>query len=141
MRWRGEWARKWFIKNEFTPLFPYDYFDMTRKTAKEVGFEYTKAKYAEHLQSKVKYEALKKKQQCNAVRRKEKINHSKKCENEVNRFFKNKINMPQLFDYIEKNFPAEYFEKLPTMIEKKSLKMNEKVAFDDDFLQYNLSEF
>jgi hypothetical protein len=141
MRWRGEWARKWFIKNEFTPLFPYDYFDMTRKTAKEVGFEYTKAKYTEHLQSKVKYEALKKKQQANAVRRKEKINHSKKCENEVNRFLKNKITMPQLFDYVEKNFPAEYLEKLPTMIEKKSLKMNEKVAFDDDFLQYNLSEF
>lgn len=49
--------------------------------------------------------------------------------------------MPQLFDYVEKHFPAEYLEKLPTMIEKKSLKMNEKVAFDDDFLQYNLSEF
>lgn len=141
MRWRGEWARKWFIKNEFTPLFPYDYFDMTRKTSKEVGFEYTKSKYAEHLQSKVKYEALKKKQQANAERRKEEINHSKKCENEVNRFLRNKITMPQLFDYVEKNLPAEYLEKLPNMIEKKSLKINEKVAFDADFLQYNLSEF
>lgn len=141
MRWRGEWARKWFIKNEFTPLFPYDYFDMTRKTSKEVGFEYTKSKYAEHLQSKVKYEALKKKQQANAVRRKEKMNHSKKCENEVNRFFRDKITMPQLFDYVEKNLPTEYLEKLPSMIEKKSLKINERLAFDDDFLQYNLSEF
>jgi uncharacterized protein YqgQ len=141
MRWRGEWARKWFLKNEFTPLFPYDYFDMTRKTSKEVGFEYTKVKYTEHLQNKAKYEALKKKQEANAVRRKEKINHSKKCENEVNRFFKNKITLSQLFDYVEKNLPAEYLEKLPSMIEKKTLKINEKVAFDDDFLQYNLHEF
>ncbi|WP_268846600.1 hypothetical protein [Flavobacterium aestivum] len=141
MRWRGEWARKWFVKNEFPPLFPYDYFDMTRKTSKEVGFEYTKVKYAEHLQSKVKYEALKKKQQTNSVRRKEKINHSKKCENEINRFFKNKITMPQLFDYVEKNLPADFLEKLPSIIENKSLKMNQKVAFDDDFLKYNLSEF
>ncbi|WP_281322750.1 hypothetical protein [Flavobacterium aestivum] len=141
MRWRGEWARKWFVKNEFPPLFPYDYFDMTRKTSKEVGFEYTKVKYAEHLQSKAKYAALKKKQQANAVRRKEKINHSKKCENEINRFFKKKITMPQLFDYVEKNLPADFLEKLPTMIEKKSLNMNQKAAFDDDFLKYNLSEF
>ncbi|MBA0884940.1 hypothetical protein [Flavobacterium undicola] len=142
MRWRAEWARKWFIKNDFPPLFPYEYFDMTRKTSKEVGFEYTKAKWGEHLQGKAKYEALKKKQEANAVRRKEAINHAKKCENEVNRFFKNKITMPQLFDYVEKNLPAEYLEKLPQMIEKKSLKINEKVSYvDNDFAQYDFSEF
>ncbi|HLF51883.1 hypothetical protein [Flavobacterium sp.] len=141
MRWRSEWARKWFVKHEFTPLFPCDYFDMTRKTSKEVGFEYTKSKYAEHLQNKAKYEALKKKQEANAVRRKTTINHAKKYENEVNRFFKNKITLPQLFDYVEKNLPCEFLEKLPAMIEKKTLQMNTKVAFDDDFLKYNLNEF
>lgn len=142
MRWRAEWARKWFVKNEFPPLFPYDYFDMTRKTSKEVGFEYTKAKWGEHLQGKAKYEALKKKQEANAVRRKVVINYAKKCENEVNRFFKNKITMPQLFDYVEKNFPVEYLDKLPKMIEKKSLKMNEKIInIDTDFAQYDFSEF
>lgn len=142
MRWRAEWARKWFVKNEFPPLFPYDYFDMTRKTSKEVGFEYTKAKWGEHLQGKAKYEALKKKQEANAVRRKVEINYAKKCENEVNRFFKNKITMPQLFDYVEKNFPVEYLEKFPKMIEKKSLKMNEKIInIDTDFAQYDFSEF
>lgn len=142
MRWRAEWARKWFVKNEFPPLFPYDYFDMTRKTSKEVGFEYTKAKWGEHLQGKAKYETLKKKQEANAVRRKVAINYAKKCENEVNRFFKNKITMPQLFDYVEKNLPVEYLEKLPKMIEKKSLKMNEKIInIDTDFAQYDFSEF
>jgi hypothetical protein len=142
MRWRAEWARKWFVKNEFPPLFPFDYFDMTRKTSKEVGFEYTKAKWGEHLQNKSKYEAIKKKQEANAVRRKATINHAKKCENEVNRFFKNKITMPQLFDFVEKNLPKEYLEKLPQMIEKKSLKMNERIIhIDNDFAQYDFSEF
>ncbi|TAF59135.1 MAG: hypothetical protein EAZ58_13980 [Flavobacterium sp.] len=141
MRWRTEWARKWFVKNEFPPLFPFDYFDMTRKTSKEVGFEYTKVKWNEHLQGKAKYEAIKKKQECNANRRKEAINHAKKCENEVNRFFKNKITLPQLFDYVEKNLPASYLEKLPQMIEKKCLKSNEKVVDAQDFVQYDLSDF
>lgn len=126
MRWRIEWARKWFIKNEFTPLFPYDYFDMTRKTSKEVGFEYTKAKWNEHLVAIAKYDALKKKQQSNATKRKETINHSKKCETALTRFFKNKLTYTQLFDYVEQNLPKQYLEKLPDLILKKSLKANEK---------------
>ncbi len=126
MRWRIEWARKWFIKNQFPPLFPYDYFDMTRKTSKEVGFEYTKAKWNEHLLSIAKYDVLKKKQECNAVRRKETINHAKKCETAINRFFKNKVTYTQLFDYVEKNLPIQYIEKLPDLIMKKSLKDNVK---------------
>jgi hypothetical protein len=126
MRWRTEWARKWFIKNQFPPLFPYDYFDMTRKTSKEVGFEYTKAKWNEHLLSLTKYEALKKKQQNNSIRRIYTINHAKKCETVLNRFFKDKITYTQLYDYVQHNLPNEYLEKLPDLILKKSLKDNEK---------------
>ncbi|WP_395047997.1 hypothetical protein [Flavobacterium sp.] len=143
MRWRIEWARKWFAKNQFPPLFPFEYFDMTRKTSKEVGFEYTKAKWNEHLLSIAKYDALKKKQECNAVRRKETINHAKKCETAINRFFKNKITYTQLFDYVEKNLPKEYIEKLPDLILKKSLKENEKtIAITDNYtVKYCLLEF
>lgn len=142
LRWRIEWARKWFAKNSnVTPLFPADYFDMTRKNAKEVGFEYTKSKHSEHLKSKAKYEILKKKREADGVRRKATINHAKKFENEVNRFFKDKITMPQLYDSIEKNLPVEFLEKLPQMILEKSLKISQRFVFDDDFLQYNLSEF
>jgi hypothetical protein len=143
MRWRIEWARKWFMKNQFPPLFPYEYFDMTRKTSKEVGFEYTKAKWNEHLLSIAKYDVLKKKQECNAVRRKETINHAKKCETAINRFFKNKVTYTQLFDYVEKNFPKEYIEKLPDLILKKSLKDNEKtIAIHcNDIVKYSLFEF
>lgn len=143
MRWRIEWARKWFLKNQFPPLFPYDYFDMTRKTSKEVGFEYTKAKWNEHLLSIAKYDALKKKQECNALRRKETINHAKKCETAINRFFKNKVTYTQLFDYVEKNLPKEYLEKLPDLILKKSLKDNEKTIAitGNDAVKYSFFEF
>ena len=143
MRWRTQWARKWFVKNEFPPLFPYDYFDMTRKTSKEVGFEYTKAKWNEHLLALAKYDALKKKQQSSAKRRKEVINHSKKCENALNRFFKNKLTYSQLFDYVEKNLPIQYLEKLPDLILKKSLKENEKtiVITEDETVKYSFYEF
>ena len=143
MRWRIEWARKWFIKNQLPPLFPYEYFDMTRKTSKEVGFEYTKAKWNEHLLSIAKYDALKKKQECNAVRRKETINHAKKCETVLNRFFKNKVTYTQLFDYVEKNLPKEYLEKLPVLILKKSLKDNEKTIAitGDDAVKHSFFEF
>jgi hypothetical protein len=143
MRWRTQWARKWFVKNEFPPLFPYDYFDMTRKTSKEVGFEYTKAKWNEHLLALAKYDALKKKQQSSAKRRKEVINHSKKCENALNRFFKNKLTYSQLFDYVEQNLPIQYLEKLPDLILKKSLKENEKsiVITEDETVKYSFYEF
>ena len=143
MRWRIEWARKWFVKNEFTPLFPYNYFDMTRKTAKEVGFEYTKAKWNEHLKAIAKYDALKKKQQANATKRKETINHSKKCETVLNRFFKNKLTYSQLFDYVEQNLPKQYLEKLPDLILKKSLKTNEKsiAITQEEAIKYSFFEF
>lgn len=143
MRWRIEWARKWFVKNEFSPLFPYDYFDMTRKTSKEVGFEYTKAKWNEHLTAIAKYDALKKKQQAHATKRKQEINHSKKCENALTRFFKDKLTYSQLFDYVEQNLPKQYLEKLPDLILKKSLKANEKtIAINsNDTVKYNWIEF
>ena len=143
MRWRIEWARKWFAKNEFSPLFPYDYFDMTRKTAKEVGFEYTNTKWNDHLSAIAKYDALKKKQQSNAIKRKETINHSKKCETALNRFFKNKLTYSQLFDYVEQNLPKQYIDKLPELILKKSLKTNEKsqIITSEETVKYSFFEF
>ncbi len=142
MRWRIQWAVKWFAKNNFSPLFPFDYLDMTRKTAKEVGFEYTKTKWKEHLENQNKYDALKRKQQSGAVKRKEAINHAKKCETVLNRFFNDKLTYTQLFDYVQKNLPKEYLEKLPDMILNKSLKANEKtIAIHcNDIVKYSLLE-
>lgn len=143
IRWRTEWARKWFISNNFNALFPYDYFDVTRTTSKEVGFEYTKAKWNEHLKNKEKYAALKKRREANAATRKIIINHAKKCENEIKRFYKNRITLTQLYDYVEKNLPAEYLEKLPYLISKHSLNITTQNYSTDgnDFAKYSPFEF
>lgn len=142
LRWRMEWARKWFIKNNFPPLFPYDYFDFTRKTAKEVGFEYTKEKYKQAMNNMAKYDALKKKQEKEAQIRKEQINHARKLDVELNRFFKNKITVTQLFEKVSKNFPAQYLDQLPQIIEQKTLEMNQKTVTVEgkDFIKYSFYE-
>jgi hypothetical protein len=125
LRWRLEWARKWFYKHEFTPLFPYDYFDKTRKSAKEVGFEYTKTKWEEQLHSKAKYQVLKRKQEKKAVERKETSHHNKKCDHAIAQFLQNKTTMTQLFDFVAKNLPATFTATLPSRIENKILQQNQ----------------
>lgn len=138
MRWRLLWAMKWYRKNEnHNPLFPSDYFDFTRKDRKEVGFEYTKQKYAEHLKYKEKAEAFKKKQEANAVRRAATINYSKKFETVVNKFFKDKMTLTELYNHVDKNFPPEFTAKLPEKIEQKAIKASEKYQF----VRYDLSDF
>lgn len=143
MRWRIEWARKWFIKNNFNPLFPNDYFDFTRKNSKEVGFEYTRAKWNEHLQYIKKYDALAKKRNANAARRQAEINHAKKCENEIKRFYKDRITLSQLYEYVEKNLPPEFLQKLPEMVASHSLNANPQDVKppDADYAQWSAFEF
>jgi hypothetical protein len=134
LRWRLEWARKWFLKHQFTPLFPYDYFDVTRKSAKEVGFEYTKAKWEEQLQSKAKYQVVKRKQEKKAVERKETQNHAKKCDHAIGQFLQNKNTMAQLFDFVAKYLPASFTATLPKRIESMTLQQNEtKIVLLHDF--------
>lgn len=138
MRWRLLWAMKWFQKNpEVKPLFPHDYFDFSRKTNKEVGFEYTRKKWKEHLSYKEKAEAFKKKQEIDGKNRLKMQNFSKKFETVVNNFFKDKMTLTELYNHVEKNFPAEFREKLPQKIEQKALKRTEKVHF----VQYDLHDF
>lgn len=127
MRWRTEWARKWFVKNQFSPLFPSDYFDPTRQNAKEVGFEYTKTKWKEHLANKDKYILIKQKQLGEATKRKVQINHAKKCETALTRFFKDKMTYTELYNYVQNNLPIEFLEKLPDLILKKSLQLTQKM--------------
>jgi hypothetical protein len=129
-RWQLQWARNWFTKNyKITPLFPNQYFDTTRKTNKEVGFEYTKAKYKEHQIVMKNFDANRKKLEKAAVLRKETINHSKKCKLAINRFFKNKCTLTELYDYFQNNLPKQFIEKLPEMIAKKEVENNEKDKF------------
>ncbi|MBQ0907504.1 hypothetical protein KBJ98_02180 [Flavobacterium sp. F-328] len=138
MRWRLHWAMAWYRKNNtVNPLFPSDYFDFTRKSSKEVGFEYTKQKYSEHLKYKEKSEVLRQKQEAAAKKRAATINYSKKFEKVVNNFFKDKLTLTELYNYVEKNLPEDFTQKLHEKIEQKALKASEKY----DFVRYDLSDF
>lgn len=123
LRWRLEHARKWFLKNNFPALFPSQYFDITRTTAKEVGFEYTKKAWLRHQKYKEESELRKRKTEAAAALRKSKNNHAKKAETIIKRYINKKIDLPYLFDYVEKNLPPEFMQELPKMIEKITLNL------------------
>jgi len=118
LRWRLEHARKFFAKAGFTPLFPADYFDVTRIDVKEMGFEYTRKSWERHKKYIDAAPVRKRKSEKNAELRKKQINYAKKCEAEIRKMFRHKITLDQLFDYVEKNLPSDFREKLPGMIEK-----------------------
>lgn len=139
LRWRIEWARKWFYKNQFTPLFPFDYFDMSRKTRNEVGFEYTKIKWQEHLQSIKKYEVIKRKQITNSPVRLDTIRFAKMCDIAITKFLQHKMTMPQLFEYVDKHLPKSFLDKLPKAIETKVLQLNVKPIDSYNYAQGNLN--
>jgi hypothetical protein len=112
MLWRLNNAQQWFNRTKINPLFPSLYFDFTRNTSKEIGFEYTKKAYEKH----VNYLETKPRKEKNiakkAVERKLKIDFSKKFETVLKRFFKEKIDFNTLFDYVKNNLPAEFLDKL-----------------------------
>ncbi|MBB1194835.1 hypothetical protein DNC80_14285 [Flavobacterium sp. SOK18b] len=112
MLWRVNNAQKWFTKTGITPLYPSDYFDFTRKEKKEIGFEYTKKSWTNHLkylENKPKIEKTAKKK---AEIRTQNINHAKKFDIKLNAFFKNRIELAELIEYVDKNLPTNYLQKL-----------------------------
>lgn len=137
-RWQIQWARKWFAKNpNVTPLFPNQYLDVTRKSSKEIGFDFLSIKYKAMKDDNAKYDSNKKKQEIAARKRGEAINHNKKMELQLNRFFKDKITMNQLYDYVDANLPQQFKAKVADLIEARNLK-NCETTFK---LQYNFTDF
>jgi hypothetical protein len=124
IRWRLNWAINWFTKNSFPPLFPAQYFDMTRKTSKEVGFEYTKLKYEQHLLGVEKYKKLKINQQKHADIRKNQANNAIKFETAINKFMRNRITMTELMRYVGKNLPSEFLNNVGSAISSKSIELS-----------------
>ncbi len=109
-RWKLEWARKWFTKNEFKALFPNNYFDTTRKNKNEIGF------FSNHLHNKWKESLSKsKKQKINRVteaskrqKRLRKTKYEKHLEIAIKKYESGKYNYKQLSDYVCENLPKKY---------------------------------
>jgi hypothetical protein len=118
MRWRLENARKWFAGKKINPLYPSNYLDPTRKSKKEVGFEYTKVFWSKHK----KYREIQKpqrelKRRQNAEKRGKQINHSQKFNKALQDFLAGKKELPQLIDYVQNNLPQEFYAKMREKLE------------------------
>lgn len=116
MLWRLNNAGQWFNKTKINPLFPNQYFDFTRKTAKEIGFEYTQKAYDKHVNYLSTKPRKDKEVAKKAIQRVVKINHAKKFDTKMNSFFKNRISLSELIEFVNTNLPPEFLQKLHTRI-------------------------
>lgn len=119
LRWRLEDARKWFAKPNVvvSASYPSVYFDFTRKTKKELGFEYTMKRWERHLKYQDEQPAKKRKLERNAENRKKNINNSKKYEDAVRLFLNGKKDFNWLIEYIQNNLPVEFYNSLQYTLE------------------------
>ncbi|RDI07065.1 hypothetical protein [Flavobacterium sp. AG291] len=127
LRWRLEDARKWFARPnvKVSVSFPSVYFDFTRKNKKEIGFEYTSKRWERHSKYMAEMPLKKRKTERKAAERLEKINNSKKYENAIGLFMKNKKDFHWLVDYVENNLPIQYYNSLRGTLESlRNLKPN-----------------
>lgn len=120
-RYRLEQARRWYArpKVEVQPLFPSDYFDTSRKSTKEIGFEGTTKMWQRKQQydeKKSERELTRKKK---AEARAKRIADTTKLNKELNRYIRNRITLLELVEYVKKNLPHEFYQKLPELMKAK----------------------
>jgi hypothetical protein len=121
-RWRLNHAHKWFTSKNVAPLYPNQYFDFSRNTAKEIGFEYTKKAYLSNKKS-LENRITEEKQVIKAAKeRKERINYSKKFDLAFNRFKNNRISLNEMLDYVKNNLPANYQMKFTERLREYATK-------------------
>jgi len=121
-RWRLNHAHKWFTSKNVAPLYPNQYFDFSRNTAKEIGFEYTKKAYLSNKKS-LENRITEEKQVIKAAKeRKERINYAKKFDLAFNRFKNNRISLNEMFDYVKNNLPANYQMKFTERLREYATK-------------------
>lgn len=113
-----------FLKNyeEFNLLFPGDYFDTTRTTAKEGGFEYTRKAWKKHevyLQSK---KSTENKTGIKAKNRKRRLSERQKADKHVRDYLRGKYDLQELFTKVEQLGNKELSAHLPEILKKANLK-------------------
>lgn len=117
-----------YLKNhlEFQLLFPGDYFDVTRTTAKEGGFEYTLKMWKKHQAYLDSEKSKKKTTVATATRRKKRLTERQKVDNHVKSYLKNKFGLQELLTKVEQIGNRELSQKLPEIIKKANLKFQIK---------------
>lgn len=112
LRYRINYAIRWFASHKrakLNPLFPSDYFNISRKTAKEIGFRYTVKRWQQHLEGKAETKA---KKLIKAKDSRKKVNTNKYTQmwkRAVKRYENNEYkSLDRLFEYVKQNLPITY---------------------------------
>ncbi|UOB18610.1 hypothetical protein [Abyssalbus ytuae] len=106
LRLRMRYVLGYLKRTDFKLQPPVTYFDPTRKTKREGGFEFT-VNHLKKLQANESQRHQRKlKRAYSAKKRNRKLNDQEKLYKAVNRLIKNDINYNQLIDYVEKNIPG-----------------------------------
>lgn len=106
-RWRLGYAHRYCLSHpEFNLLFPSDYFDRTRKTRHEGGFEYTKKAWNKHLKDTEKTKNRKLATKRKAKLREGKIFSAKEVTDKIKQFLKARITIETFYNFVEKNHPS-----------------------------------
>lgn len=119
-RWRLNYVYRFCLRHkEFRLLFPSEYFDRTRTTRHEGGFEYTAKAWKKHLQDIEKNEKRKEKAEKRKEKRTEAINAMKTVQNKIKQFLKGRISIEGLVNFVAKNHP-EFSPKLSEMVYRQT---------------------
>lgn len=117
-----------FLKNhpDFNLLFPGDYFDTTRTTAKEGGFEYTQKAWKKHQDYMNSKKSSEKQAVATAKKRKRRLSDRQKVDTHVNNYLKGKFDLQELFIKVEQVGNRELTAHLPEILKKANLKFQLK---------------
>lgn len=112
-----------YLKNhpDFQLLFPGEYFDTTRTTAKEGGFEYTVKSWKKHLKYLEGKKQDQQKTRVNASKRKKKNSDRQKVDAHVKGYLKGKFDLDELLTKVEQLGNKELYMILPEIIKKASI--------------------
>jgi len=111
-----------FLKKhpDYNLLFPGEYFDLTRTTAKEGGFKYYAGeawrKHQAYLKTKTDDSKVK------AVKRKRKITDLQKAQRHVKSYLSDKINFDELCTKVQQIGNKDVYKDLPEIIRKANVK-------------------
>lgn len=121
-RWRLKNSQNFYRKSGVKRLFPSDYFDFSRKTKQEIGFEYTEIAWKRHLEYLQREPELKKRTKRKQEARLVRLSDTKKYDYQLKRFFNNRISYSQLYDYVKDNLPKQFLQKLSEVVLKTAEK-------------------
>ncbi len=121
-RWMLRHAKRWFERSGIHPLFPGQYFDITRKDACEIGFWYLEKAWQRNEEKKERRKLAREGLNRQATERRKKISDNRKLEKQLRRYLSGKINGEVLYDYVRTNLSHHYLENLAELIQKQKHK-------------------